>query len=152
MPKATDLAGLEAALAMAAARVGQRAILEREARKVQASARGFIGQHEAMKPRAEGPFPAWADLAQSTKDDKGRKGLPSTEMLKRTGELQASIRKRVDDDGFVVGSDDPKAIHQEFGTAKIPARSFLGRAMHRHSQGVARALGNGAVEAIKGGR
>jgi len=76
--------------------------------------------------RGAGPFPSWQPLAQSTLDDKARGGWPSPSPLLRTGEMAASYEKSVGATVAYVGSNDDKAVWQEFGTSKIPPRSVIG--------------------------
>jgi hypothetical protein len=76
-------------------------------------------------------FPAWEPLAAATVDDKAGLGFgpPDYEPLRRTGEMEESI------EGVAAGltggivSTDPKMVHHEFGTAHMPARSTLARAL-----------------------
>lgn len=73
---------------------------------------------------------AWPELAESTKDDRVRQGYDPDEPLLRTGEMRDSIEigpitgGRFDT-SIEVGSDNDKAVWQELGTDRIPARSFL---------------------------
>ena len=78
--------------------------------------------------RAVGPFPAWAPLKPATQDDRERKGFARNKPLLRTGELAGSIEFKIEGHTGHVGSNDPVAVYQELGTARIPARSFLGAA------------------------
>jgi len=78
-----------------------------------------------------GPFENWPELADSTKQDKERKGLVFNEdynPLFRTGELKDSIHHVVNkfNHELYVGSDSDIALYQELGTKNIPPRSFLG--------------------------
>lgn len=79
-------------------------------------------------------LPEWAALAPSTIAQKQRLGytgqVSDTDPLLRTGKLRESIHSETDTVGIrtvaVVGSDDPVAADQEFGTSRIPARPFIG--------------------------
>ncbi len=78
-----------------------------------------------------GPFPSWAELAESTKTDKERKGYvfnADYNPLFRDGELKNSIHHVVNRSmrTLYVGSDSDIGLFQEMGTKRIPARSFLG--------------------------
>lgn len=69
----------------------------------------------------------WPELAESTQRDREYQGFPPNEPLLRTGELRDSIEYNMDRDGrhAYVGSDNEKAVWQEFGTVRIPPRPFL---------------------------
>lgn len=75
-----------------------------------------------------GGFPAWANLAQSTIDDRIRKGFTPDDPLLRTGELRDSIEHQVSGTEAVIGTPDIVALYQEQGTSTIPPRPFLGPA------------------------
>lgn len=79
---------------------------------------------------AEGPFAAWSPLAEATMDEREALGYPRDQPLLRTGELRDSVVKETDGNTTVVGVPVGKlgtvAVAQEFGTDRIPARSFLG--------------------------
>lgn len=55
----------------------------------------------------------------------------------RTGALRASITQHADASGAVIASISPVAVHQEFGTARIPPRPFLAPAAQRHADDAA---------------
>jgi phage gpG-like protein len=76
-----------------------------------------------------GPFNAWAELADSTKDDRVAKGFPENEPLLRTGDLRDSIEVARHGNEAVVASSSDIAMYQELGTENgIPPRPFLGPA------------------------
>lgn len=122
--------------------------LEKAAELIEKEAKAEIGTYQG----AAGPFAAWAELADATKDDRAKQGFPENEPLLRTGEMRDSIEHKVD--GWAgeaaVGSDDDKAVWQELGTDKIPPRSFLGGAAFRKGPEVARILGGTVVKALTG--
>lgn len=101
------------------------------------TAQGMIGEYQG----AVGDFPEWKELAQTTLyggvDEHGRRFPGKVELgyappdnpLLRTGQMRGSIEKHVEEHTIVIGTHDPVAHYQEFGTDKIPARSFIGRAM-----------------------
>jgi phage gpG-like protein len=87
--------------------------LTEAAEMVREAARALIGY----------PNSAWAALAESTLAHKGA----DTPLLE-TGELRDSIEKTVGHCVAWVGSNNDKALWQEFGTLHIPPRSFIGMA------------------------
>jgi phage gpG-like protein len=70
------------------------------------------------------PQPGWPPLSPETL--KHKDGINSP--LLETGELRDSITWNSDDQEGYVGTNDPKGRWQEFGTSRIPPRSFLGAA------------------------
>jgi phage gpG-like protein len=78
----------------------------------------------------DGPFDAWAPLAESTMEDRVRKGFSPDDPLFRTGELMDSIGHKVQGDDVVIGSDSDIMIYQELGTETIPPRPVLAPAMY----------------------
>jgi hypothetical protein len=71
------------------------------------------------------PQPGWPPLSPETLKRKDGVNTP----LLETGEMRDSIEWNSDEHEGYVGSNDPKAIWQEFGTSRgIPPRSFLGAA------------------------
>lgn len=100
-------------------------------------ARSKIGTYQERA----GPFAEWKELAESTLyggynaegrwfPGKVQMGYaPPDNPLLRTGALRASIEREVGHNEVVVGSHDPIAPEQEFGTHNIPPRSFIGAAM-----------------------
>jgi hypothetical protein len=66
------------------------------------------------------------DLAESTQAERVRLGYTPNDPLVRTGELlRDSIKIEYDSLGFRVGSEEPVAEYQEFGTARIPPRPAI---------------------------
>jgi len=92
---------------------------------VQSDAMLRIGHYQA----AVGPFPKWQQLAAETQAERARLGYTPNDPLLRTGDLARSIQFTIEGDTGYVGSDDPVAVYQELGTARIPARPFLGPAL-----------------------
>jgi hypothetical protein len=91
---------------------------------IQADAKARIGSYQD----GVGPFPAWANLAEATVDDRLRKGFTPDDPLLRTGGLRDSIKVAVTGSEAAIGSESMIALYQEQGTAKIPPRPFLGPA------------------------
>jgi phage gpG-like protein len=125
--------------------------LERAAIIVEKEAKRLIGHDENP---AAGPFPAWQELADSTKEEKERLGyfgvVSEYDSLLRTGEMRDSIEHKVEGHEAAVGSNDDKAVWQELGTDKIPPRSFLGAGAFRKEDAVHEVLGSAVVVALVG--
>lgn len=99
----------------------------------------------------------WPQLAQSTQDDRVSKGFSANEPLLRTGELRDSIQHTVVSgilSGIVgyIGTNDPVAKYQEYGTTKIPPRPFLGGAVEAKGEEIAACFGSRAIKALRGDR
>jgi hypothetical protein len=90
-------------------------IIEKACKIVQKKAKAAIGkEHEE-----------WAPLAESTVADKQHHGFAVPKPLLRSGELRDSIEYAVDGNEGCVGTDNKAAPFLEFGTSKMPPRSFL---------------------------
>jgi phage gpG-like protein len=122
------------------------AALERVATKVERTAKAEFGEYQP----AVGPFPAWAELAESTKEDRERKGFPADEPLLRTGEVRDSIGHEVADLDAVIGSDSDILVYHEFGTAKMSPRPVLGPALQMNEAAIVRELGGAVVAGLIG--
>jgi hypothetical protein len=120
--------------------------LEKAAKVVEAEAKKEIGSYQS----AAGPFVAWRDLADSTKDDRVKKGFPEDEPGLRTGEMRDSIEHVVGEREAVVGSNDDHLVWFELGTDKQPPRSVLGLAAVHKGPEVARILGLSFVKNLMG--
>lgn len=118
-----------------------------------------IGAHIEKVAKAEfgeyqnavGPFQAWAELAEATKDDRVAQGYTENDPLLRSGELRDSISHEASPLEAVIGSPDQVMVHQEFGTSKMPARPVLGPAAHNSKEIIEKIVGAAAVTAIVGG-
>lgn len=77
----------------------------------------------------------WPQLAESTQEDRVKRGFTPNNPLERTGELRDSIghRAAIAPDGAdgLVFSGEKKALWAEMGTVTQPARSFLMRSLIR---------------------
>lgn len=137
-----DLGGLAKALALTAVAVEHSGPdrMERVCKLLVKSAKHAIGTYKF----------GWPQLAPSTQADRVREGWPANEPLLRTGELQDSITYNMDHDGreAFVGSDNEKAVWQEFGTAKIPPRSFLGGALYANEEKIKKIVISSALTAF----
>lgn len=83
-----------------------------------------------------GPFSAWPELAQATKDDRVAKGFTENDPLLRSGHLRDEIVSERDAQSVTVGSEDPVMAYQELGTGKIQPRPVLGTALFKHIDGL----------------
>lgn len=142
--------------AIAAAR---RKVLDTGSMLILETAKGKIGEYQP----AAGPFAAWAPLAETTLEGwdspwgvhyPGKVELgyaPPDNPLLRTGELRNSINRAIFGNGAAaVGSDSPIAVWQEFGTERIPARSFLGAAAFEMGGHIHDMAGKALVAALMG--
>lgn len=120
------LATLPAAVAAA-----ERHGMEAAGASLVTGAQGMIGEEIAQ----------WAALAASTVEEKSRLGytgrVSATDPLYRTGELRLSIKFSVAPGTLTLGTNDPIAAFQEFGTARIPPRPFIGATMFRDGRAAA---------------
>lgn len=121
--------------------------LEKVARGVERSAKDEIGFYQP----AVGPFPAWAELAESTEAEKARLGYPTEAPLLRTGDMRDNISHEVRGLEAVIGSPDERAVYHEFGTSKMPPRPIFGPAAIHNREKIAAVLGAAAVSGLIGG-
>ena len=143
-----DLGEMAAALALAGPEMALHLHhgLERVAKVIEATAKAEIGHYQD----AVGPFPGWPELAESTKDDRVRKGYTENDPLLRSGELLESIGHQVDGLEAQVGSTSELMVFHEFGTQRMPARPVLGPAAFRNKETIHLLLGAAAVSGLLG--
>ena len=117
----SSFAQLAARLATADAdmKLAKEAILEKACQLIEDEAKAAIGTYNYE----------WSQLAESTQEQRVALGYPANEPLLRTGELRDFIGHIVEGDVGYVGTNDPVAPWQEFGTSRIPPRPFLGGAL-----------------------
>ncbi|KDE19672.1 hypothetical protein AZ09_10390 [Acetobacter aceti 1023] len=120
--------------------------LDDAARIVQVEAKHEVGQYQ----EAAGPFPAWAELADSTKEDRVRHGFTENDPGLRTGEMRESIKRSVGGHEAHVGSDDDKMVFFELGTEKQPPRTVLAGALIRKTDEVRHVIGRRFVGTLFG--
>lgn len=122
--------------------------LEHVAKLVEAEARAEFGVYQPQT----GPFPAWPELADSTKEQRLDLGFTENDPLLRTGKLRDSIGHEVHGLDAVVGSASDLMVYHEFGTSRMPARPVLGPAVFRHRDKIEALIGEAAVLGIAGAR
>jgi HK97 gp10 family phage protein len=141
---------LEMAGALAAAEVAihanARAALETVAQRVEKTAKAEFGVYQD----AVGPFPEWAELAESTKEDRVAKGYAENNPLLRDGTLRDSISHDVKDLTATIGSTSQIMEYQEFGTSRIPPRPVLGPAVIHNHDAIIGGLGGAVVRGLVG--
>lgn len=125
--------------------------LEHAAKIVEREAKESVGHYQPQS----GPFVAWAELADSTKDDRERLGFPADEPELRAGALRDSIQHTVEthplsESVAEIGSDSEVMVFQELGTSNMPPRSILGGAAARKEREVVDVLGDAVVAALIG--
>lgn len=122
--------------------------LEKCAVLIEKDAKAQIGYYQGVV----GPFQDWAPLAESTEAEKARKGYALDAPLLRDGTLRDSIEHEVVDREAVIGSKSDIAYYQEFGTATIPPRPFIGPAAFKNKKNIQHILGAAIVEGVTGGQ
>lgn len=130
-----------------AVRVAAHHALDQAAKIIEDDAKAQLGVYQAEA----GPFNAWPELADSTKDDRRYAGFPEDEPLLRTGALRNSISREVHGDEAAVGSTSDVAVYQELGTDTIPPRPFLGPAAFKNKERIEALLGQAVVHALEYG-
>lgn len=132
------------AVMSAAVVIAEHKALERCAILVEKTAKSEIGHYQ---PEV-GPFQDWAPLADSTEAEKSRLGYPADAPLLREGALRDSIEHEVHGNEAVIGSKSDIAAYQEFGTATIPPRPFIGPAAFRNKEKIRHIIGEAAIEGL----
>jgi phage gpG-like protein len=120
--------------------------LEKATKFLQAKVKDKYGEYQ---PEA-GPFVAWAELAESTKQDRERQGYPEDEPLLRRGGLRDSVEREVKDNEGFVGSDSDIAVYDELGTKNMPPRSTFGSAATENLEKIKQIVGESVVTALVG--
>jgi phage gpG-like protein len=96
---------------------------------VEALAKAKLGEYQPAVAGFGYSFPAWSDLAESTLADKERQGDPTPSPLLRQDQLRESIHAEAEGWILRVGTNDPIAKFQEYGTSRMPPRPFIGPAL-----------------------
>ena len=145
----------------AAARLG----LDRAARRIVKEAQHRVGEYQ----EAEGPFAAWSELSEATKEERRRAGYSDNDPLLRDGTLRDAITHTVESGmgkhKATIGvkhamvshgySSEPVDIGmvaavQERGNAHVPPRSFIGGAGYLLAPVVRDIVGHAVAAAIAG--
>lgn len=120
--------------------------LERVAQQMERTAKSEFGTYQ---PEV-GPFPEWAELAESTQEERVRLGFTANDPLQRTDELRDSISHEASAQEAVVGSTSDIMPYHEFGTDRIPPRPVLGPAAVRNHDVIVQELGGAVVNGLVG--
>ncbi len=124
--------------------------LKESARIVQKEAKDSIGDYQGDA----GPFMAWSELADSTKEDRIRLGFTENDPGERSGEMRESIETTVHADGMTgeahIGSDADEMVWFELGTTTQPPRSVLGGALFRKADEVEALIGSSVMAGLTG--
>jgi HK97 gp10 family phage protein len=110
-------------------------VLEKAAVVVETEAKRVIGTYDY----------GWTPLAESTLAKKSA----DTPLLE-TGEMRDSIEHTVHGNEAEIGSNNDKALWQEYGTSRIPPRSFLGGALTHKEAEIVKMIGQDIVKVIEG--
>lgn len=121
--------------------------LKEAAQHVETQAKGELGTYQP----AVGPFSAWQELAESTKEDRVRKGFTENDPLLRSGELRESISHEVHGLEAEIGTPREEGEYLELGTSKMPPRPFLGPALIHSEKAIHKILGHAVVRGMVGG-
>lgn len=108
--------------------IAEKVILETVGAEVEKNAKSKFGEYQ----EGIGRFEKWPELAESTKEDRVRKGFGENEPLLRDGALRDSVSHAVDlaSKSVEVGSTSEVMVWQELGTKHIPPRPVIGSAMY----------------------
>jgi len=120
--------------------------LDAVAAHVQKKAKDEIGHYQ----QAVGHFPAWEELAESTKADRLTQGYTENDPGLRSGEMRNSVERQVDGHEALIGSNDQDLVWFELGTEKQPPRPVLGTAVEYSHDYIRRTLGGAAVAGMLG--
>jgi phage gpG-like protein len=98
-------------------KLAEEAIVVKGCKIMQRAAKGMLGI----------PQPIWAPLKPETIAHKGKGNTPllETGAMKESIAITAPVKEGNVTAGYV-GTNNPKAVFQEFGTSHIPSRPFLG--------------------------
>ena len=138
---ALEMLGVEAGLTLAI-----HSSLEKVAQKVEKTAKDEIGKYQ----KEIGPFNAWEELAESTKEDRVSKGFTENDPLLRTGQLRDSISHKTHGLEAHIGSTSEIMVWQELGTPKIPPRPVLGPAVEHNIESLKKIVGGAVVSRLTG--
>ena len=114
--------------------------------RIEKTAKSEFGHYQ----REVGPFPAWEELTDYTKQERLDLGFTENDPLERTGELRDSISKEQHVLEGAVGSTDERMVFHEFGTVDMPMRPVLGPAAFRNKAAIIKLVGAAVVSGIIG--
>ena len=123
-------------------------MLKKAALLIEREAKGEIGFYQPDV----GPFPAWAQLAESTEASKAAKGYPGGAPLLASGDMRKNITHEIHGQEAVIGSPDEEAIYHEFGTSKMPPRPIFGPAVYKNLEKLHFMMGTEVVAGIIEGK
>lgn len=143
-----SLLGMVEKLALAELAIHAQAqnALERVAKRVEATAKAEFGTYQPET----GPFPEWAELAESTQEERARLGFTPNDPLLRNGDLRESITHEMGDREAIIGSTSEIMEWHEFGTEKMPPRPVLGPALFNNHDTIINDLGGAVVNGFVG--
>ena len=140
--------GAHLLLLAAGEKIVEHGALETACIEIEKRAKEKIGEYQERA----GPFAAWEPLAESTKEQRVQAGYSEDDPLLRSGDMRDSIEHKVVGHEGHVGSDSDIALYQELGTAKIPARSFLGGSAFELAPEISREIGVEYFAFLSGGK
>lgn len=123
-----------------------RTAMKHQASHLQKEAREEVGHYQ----EAAGPFPAWSPLADSTMDDRVRKGFTPDDPGLRTGGMRDSYKASVEGNKIILGSPSDEALWFEEGTIRQPPRPVIGPAIFRNTETITKHLAE-SVSAVMAG-
>jgi phage gpG-like protein len=135
-------------VAAAGFRARANAALRVCARMIEASAKSEFGHYQP----SVGPHPAWAELADATKQQRVALGYSENDPLLRSGELRESISHEVFGLEAAIGSTSEVMLYQELGSkdGSLPARPVLGPAAFVNKERVQAILGAAMIQGVMG--
>ena len=134
--------------------------LERAAQLLETDAKDSLGHYQS----AAGPFPAWADLTESTQAERAKAGYSPADPLLRSGALRDAIAHEVEGSRAVVGVPETGELSpdggsstlaeiaedMELGTSRAPPRPVFGPTAFRKGEAAAHAAGGELVKLMFG--
>nr|DAF77211.1 MAG TPA: hypothetical protein [Caudoviricetes sp.] len=122
-------------------------VADASGKEIQLTAQGMIGDYQ----KEIGPYPAWEELADSTKEERAHLGFSENDPGYRSGAMQRSITRKTGASESVVGSDDQHLVWFDMGTPNQPPRPVFGPAAIHSEPRVKKIIG-GTVFAWLAGR
>jgi phage gpG-like protein len=94
----------------------------------------------------------WEKLADSTEEEKVRKGYPANAPLLATGKLRKSIGHTVEGRTVTIGSTDEVMVFHEYGTHKLPPRPVFESLAAENAEFIHRTAQKALAEAMSKGK